>query len=162
MDSGSVNQIQQQLGANHQRIISNDDLTALEQALNPDITQYNIDQMLLRKAKGNTNSFVIAYGNLLDQLNGSYKIIGQPQPSITPGLDSLEAGIVVANKLTSLLETTYSVPPSLKSDIAFIIDGIIQVQTLPIGAYPEVKDIATLKALLLDQAAQTPPENDNQ
>lgn len=156
LDSGSMSKIQEQLGTTHSRIIAHDDLLALEQALNPQITQYNIDQMMVRKAKGNTSAFVIAYGNLLDELHSSYQILGQPQPSVTPGLDSLQAGIIVANQLMSVLETAYTLPPSLKQDIQLIVSGIVQVQALPTGAYPDIQNIQELHAKLLAEQPTTP------
>lgn len=160
IDGDTKKQIEQQLGTARQRIIPNAKLTALQQAVHPGISSYNLDQMLLQKARGNTNAFVIAYANLLDQLNNSYQIVDQPQPSVTPGLDSLQAGIVVATNLLTYLENTYSLPPSLRQNLQSIIVGITQVQAVPTGAYPEVVDLTQLKTLLLQTS--TSPEQETE
>lgn len=56
-------------------VIQPEVLGKLQQTLHQQITKQNLDQMRQRKTEGNLNAFVIAYTNLLDQLNQAYKIV---------------------------------------------------------------------------------------
>lgn len=105
-------------------VIEPEMLKKLSQALHEQISTQNLYEMRQWKQKGNINAFVIAYTNLLDQLNQAYKIVDITQPGVDPSVDSLEAGARVATTLLHTLQERFLVPPSLVHQITFIADGL--------------------------------------
>lgn len=110
---------------NGKKVIDPDLLKSLNHTLNPSISSQNITQMQKRKDE-NINAYIIAYSNLLDQLNRAYTLLWVAQPATST--DSLEAGIQITQNLLTLLETSYSTPPSLRSSLQSIINGLVSLQ----------------------------------
>ena len=107
------------------RILESDLIASLEQTLHPAITAQNLAQMRQWK-ETNTDAYIIAYRNLLDQLNRAYTLLDITQP--TTQTDSLSAGIHVANNLISYLDTHATLPPSLRSSLLVIVNGLSSLQ----------------------------------
>ncbi len=107
--------------ATTKKILNSELLAALTQTLHPSIAAENLWQMRHRKWV-NTNAYIIAYSNLLDQVNYAYKLLELSQPATST--DSLDAGIVVTQKLLTTLEANYALPPSLRSSLLTIINWL--------------------------------------
>jgi hypothetical protein len=76
----------------------------------------------------NTNGFVIAYGNLLEQVNRAYTLLDIQQPSVSPSTETIAAGIQVTQTLLHTLQNRYFVPPSLEASINNIINWLQKLQ----------------------------------
>lgn len=113
------------------KVLSPDLLAALTQSIHIDIATYNLDQMRQWQYE-NTNAYIIAYSNLLDQLNHAYSLIWANQPATST--DSLDAGIHIAQNLLSILETTYATPPSLRRALEQIISWLSDLKNTPAPA----------------------------
>lgn len=100
-------------------------LKSLTHTLDVGISTQNLEQMRKRK-ETNVNAYIIAYSNLMDQVNRAYTLLWATQPSTST--DSLDAGIEIAQNLLTLLETNYSTPPSLRNSLSVIISGLISLQ----------------------------------
>lgn len=103
-------------------------LVNLTQTLHPDITRHNSAQMRQWIDAWNTNALLIAYSNLLQQIDRAYQLIGKSQPRIDRGIDSFQAGITVATQLRTILTSSYTTPPSLLASIDLIIAELSDLQ----------------------------------
>jgi hypothetical protein len=110
---------------NEKKVLSPELLSSLSQTLHQAISAENIAQMRQRKEE-NTNAYIIAYSNLLEQLNRAYTLLWAHQPSTST--DSLGAGIRIAQNLLTLLETEYATPPSLRTAVVSIINWLTALQ----------------------------------
>jgi hypothetical protein len=114
--------------SNEKKILTPELLQSLTQTLHSNISTQNISQM--KKWKWvNTNAYIIAYSNLLEQLNRAYTLLWAPQPATST--DSLDAWIHITQNLLTLLETTYSTPPSLRHALQSIIAWLTDMQKTP-------------------------------
>lgn len=109
------------------KILTSELLAALTQTLHPSIAAENLAQMRQWKWV-NTNAYIIAYSNLLDQVNYAYKLLELSQPATST--DSLDAGIVVAQNLLTTLEAEYALPPSLRSSLLTIINWLAALKNV--------------------------------
>ena len=125
--------------SNEKKILTPELVQSLTQTLHTNISTQNIAQM--KKWKWvNINAYIIAYSNLLEQLNRAYTLLWAPQPATST--DSLDAWIHITQNLLTLLETTYSTPPSLRNALQSIIAWLTDMQTTP-ETWTEVKEATT-------------------
>jgi len=111
------------------KILTSELLSKLTQTLHPNITRENLWQMRQRK-ETNIDAYIIAYSNLLDQVNYAYTLLWKAQPATST--DSLDAGIMVTQNLLTILETKYATPPSLRSSLLTIINWLVSLKTVPV------------------------------
>lgn len=97
-------------------------LAALQQTLHSDISKHNLASMKKELEENSSNGFVIAYGNLLEQVHRAYTLLDIQQPSISPSTETIAAGIQVTQTLLDTLQNRYFVPPSLEVSINNIIN----------------------------------------